>query len=207
LIPFPEHRSAAIINQSADQDTPDDPSPTPSHRRSSLTPTPNPSRQSPLKVRDIQYITGDATAPHGSGHRIIAHICNDVGAWGKGFVVAISKRWPEPEADYRRWYSERDKRDFALGAVRLVHVDVDISVANMVAQRDIRRTSGSPPIRYDALRDCLRTLAGIADSRHASVHMPRIGCGLAGGEWNEIEPIIRSELSARDIQVTVYDFP
>jgi hypothetical protein len=29
------------------------------------------------------------------------------------------------------------------------------------------------------------------------VAMPRIGCGLAGGTWEEIEPIIRDTLSAR----------
>lgn len=42
------------------------------------------------------YLTGDATAPGGTGTRIIAHVCNDIGHWGKGFVLAISKRWPEP---------------------------------------------------------------------------------------------------------------
>ena len=40
----------------------------------------------------IQFITGDATAPIGKGNRIIAHVCNDIGAWGAGFVLAISKR-------------------------------------------------------------------------------------------------------------------
>jgi hypothetical protein len=37
--------------------------------------------------------------------------------------------------------------------------------------------------------------------------MPRIGCGLAGGSWQEIELIIRDELTARAIAVTVYDLP
>jgi hypothetical protein len=37
--------------------------------------------------------------------------------------------------------------------------------------------------------------------------MPRIGCGLAGGDWREIEPILLDELSKDDIAVTVYDFP
>jgi hypothetical protein len=35
--------------------------------------------------------------------------------------------------------------------------------------------------------------------------MPRIGCGLAGGKWERIEPLIISGLSAHDIAVTVYD--
>jgi hypothetical protein len=36
--------------------------------------------------------------------------------------------------------------------------------------------------------------------------MPRIGCGLAGGKWEEIEPIIERTLIEADVKVTVYDF-
>jgi hypothetical protein len=39
----------------------------------------------------------------------------------------------------------------------------------------------------------------------ASVHMPRIGCGLAGGKWEEIEPIIERTLVAKGMTVVVYD--
>ncbi|MBK1881948.1 macro domain-containing protein [Luteolibacter pohnpeiensis] len=158
-------------------------------------------------MRDITYTTGDATAPVRDGHKIIAHICNDIGGWGKGFVVAISRRWPEPESDYRQWYAERDQNDFGLGAVRVVAVAGDLAVANMIGQRDIRRRSGTPPIRYDAVRSCMGALRESALSLAATIHMPRIGCGLAGGDWSEIEPIIHDELSMHDIPVTVYDFP
>lgn len=51
----------------------------------------------------ITYHIGDATAPDGRGPGVIAHVCNDSGGWGKGFVLAVSRRWPEPEAAYRRW--------------------------------------------------------------------------------------------------------
>ncbi|MQY33582.1 hypothetical protein SRB17_15430 [Streptomyces sp. RB17] len=39
----------------------------------------------------------------------------------------------------------------------------------------------------------------------ASVHMPRIGCGLAGGTWSRKEPFITERLVKRGIEVTVYD--
>ena len=53
---------------------------------------------------EIKYIKGDATRPIGDGSKLILHICNDVGAWGSGFVVALSKRWKEPEQKYRELY-------------------------------------------------------------------------------------------------------
>lgn len=46
---------------------------------------------------EILYIKGDATAPIGSGVKVITHICNDIGGWGKGFVLALSKKWKMPE--------------------------------------------------------------------------------------------------------------
>jgi hypothetical protein len=36
--------------------------------------------------------------------------------------------------------------------------------------------------------------------------MPRIGCGLAGGTWDKIEPLIEENLSMNQILVRVYDF-
>jgi hypothetical protein len=47
----------------------------------------------------------------------------------------------------------------------------------------------------------------MAHERAASVHMPRIGCGLAGGEWGRVESIVRDTLCAEGIEVTVYDLP
>ncbi|MFD8143980.1 macro domain-containing protein [Streptomyces sp. NPDC059708] len=153
----------------------------------------------------ITIISGDATSPQAKGPKIIAHVCNDLGGWGKGFVLAISRRWPEPERDYRAWHRARAGNDFGLGAVRLVRVRPDTWVANMIGQRGIRTGSSGVPIRYDALEQCLTALAGHALELGASVHMPRIGCGLAGGKWPRVEPLISGALSARGVAVTVYD--
>jgi O-acetyl-ADP-ribose deacetylase (regulator of RNase III) len=152
----------------------------------------------------IRYVVGDATRPNATGNKVIVHVCNDVGGWGKGFVMALSQRWPEPEAHYRAWYKSQD--DFKLGAVRFVQVDNDLWVANLVGQRGLRPTDGVPPIRYDAVREGLSKVAAFAKESGASVHMPRIGCGLAGGKWEEVEPVIVDTLSEQGIEVTVYDF-
>lgn len=155
---------------------------------------------------DIQYLKGDATCPQAKGVRIIAHICNDRGGWGKGFVIAISRRWPEPESAYRQWFKEKAKNDFDLGSVQFVSVEKYIWVANMVAQHGMRSGARTPPIRYEAVAKCLEEVCEKAKELGATVHMPRIGCGLAGGKWEKIEPLIVEALSQKDISVTVYDF-
>jgi O-acetyl-ADP-ribose deacetylase (regulator of RNase III) len=157
-----------------------------------------------MSMVSIDYARGDATSPPAPGPKIICHVCNDVGGWGSGFVVAVSKRWSEPEAEYRGWFARNDGT-FRLGAIQLVHVAPELWVANMIGQHGLKVSAEGPPIRYDALARCLAQLGAEATAKGASVHMPRIGCGLAGGEWAVVEGLIREHLTARGIAVTVYD--
>jgi O-acetyl-ADP-ribose deacetylase (regulator of RNase III) len=154
---------------------------------------------------EIKYVQGDATVPSVKGVKVIAHVCNDLGGWGKGFVLALSRRWPEPEKAYRAWHRDRAANDFGLGAVQLVQVERDVWVANMIGQHGIRTGSKGVPVRYEAIDTALGLLAERAAELGASVHMPRIGCGLAGGKWSRVEPLITERLVRRGITVTVYD--
>lgn len=154
--------------------------------------------------KKIVYINGDATSPLAKGVKIIAHICNDIGGWGKGFVLAISAKWKEPEKQYRLWYNS--KENFNLGEVQFVQVEQYIYVANMIGQKGIKTGSKGPPIRYEAVEKCLEKLSEKAVELNASIHMPRIGCGLAGGKWEKIESLINKNLIEKGIDVIVYDF-
>jgi len=157
-------------------------------------------------MKQITYIKGDATVPQAKGTKLIVHICNNIGGWGKGFVVAISKRWPEPEKAYREWHRNRAKNDFELGSIQVIQVSNDKYVGNMVAQQGIKTGSKGVPIRYEAVKECLEKIAIEAQRLDASIHMPRIGCGLAGGKWIAIEPLIEQTLLTKDLNVYVYDF-
>lgn len=159
-----------------------------------------------IKV-NIEYVVGDATRPRGEGTKLIVHVCNNSGKWGKGFVLAVSKRWPLPEAIYRQSFTAECKPE--LGEVQFVPVESDIVVANMIGQhgvRSLRNPDAPPPIRYAAVREGLEKVAEYALAHHASVHMPRIGCGLAGGRWEDIEQLVQDTLIAKEIPTSVYDY-
>ena len=156
-------------------------------------------------MTQINYIKGDATDPKDSKNKIIVHICNDIGGWGKGFVMALSKKWQEPEINYRKWHASNDK--FELGKVQFVQVEEDLWIANLIGQHKTRYSKdGNPPIRYEAVEEGLNAVATKAKELSANIHMPRIGCGLAGGKWEVVEHIISKTLSNNNIEVTVYDF-
>jgi len=150
----------------------------------------------------IEYLNGDATTPIGDGTKLLVHICNDVGKWGKGFVLAVSHRWPAPEKEYRAAFTRSPQP--VLGDVQFIDVGSGVYVANLIGQHGLTKgINGEPPIRYEAVRQGLEKVALFAKQHAATVHMPRIGCGLAGGSWFKIEPIIIQTLNG--FSVTVYD--
>lgn len=164
-------------------------------------------------MTEIKYVYGDATQPQGDGKKMIVHVNNDLkpGAWGSGFVIAVTNRFgKKPETAYRNW--SRDGKDkntgapYRLGSIQAIPVTDDIIVVNMLAQKGIQSRNGVPPVRYGAIRRCLRKVANIAKKHNASIHAPKFGSDRAGGKWETIEQIIKEELCSKDIPVTVYNF-
>lgn len=160
---------------------------------------------------DIRYVRGDALYPAGRGNKIIVHCCNDVGKWGRGFVVALSQRWQEPERAYLKWCHDQ-KADltsdsFGLGQNQYIKVEPDIWVCNLIGQHGTRSRSNPTPIDYNAIERGFCKLAAMSQLLKASIHMPRLGNGLAGGDWQRIETIINETLIAAKRIVRVYDLP
>jgi O-acetyl-ADP-ribose deacetylase (regulator of RNase III) len=154
----------------------------------------------------LRRLLGDATKPRGKGKRIVAQIVNDKAhTWGAGFALAVRKKWPHVQEDFKSW-ATGDKSHLALGSTRVSAVDADVSVMSMVAQHGYG-PSPRPRVRYGALMSCLDKLAELSVQIDASVHMPRIGCGEAGGDWHIVQELINESLCRRGVQVTVYELP
>ena len=119
--------------------------------------------------------------------------------------MAISKRWKLPEKQYKDWF--KTKENFNLGEVQFVQVEDELWVANLIGQHKIYTdNNGNQPIRYEAVLLGLEKVRQFALDKNATIHMPRIGCGLAGGTWDKIEPLIEESLTSKDIDTYVYDF-
>lgn len=141
----------------------------------------------------IKYLVGNAIKPI-IYPTIIAHVCNNINKWGKGFVVPLGQSYPKAKYEYHKWFSDLGYNDKPiLGNTQFVIIRDTIAIANMIAQEGIR-VNDNIPLRYDALRKCLKNVNDFAIRHKAVINMPRIGCGLAGGTWNEIEKIIMEEV-------------
>ena len=154
----------------------------------------------------LNYVVGDATAPQGDGRKMICHVCNDIGAWGAGFVVPLGARFPKAKEEYKKLKADPGKR-IPLGTVQFVDVTADIVIANMVAQRGIiGQAPGTRPLSYDALLECLEKAGEYAQKNDLSIHAPRFGAGLAGGDWDIIALLVEKTLVGKFGRVvTIYD--
>lgn len=163
----------------------------------------SPKGLSRVKGVQIDERHGDATRLHGRGEQIIVHLVNDRTAnWGGQFARALGQRYPESQEDFRSWVHE-DPGRLRLGATRIVRIGTGISVATVVAQKGYG-PSKKARIRYGALRDALAEITGAAEKTGASLHMPRIGAGQAGGRWPIVREMLEEVVVRAGVPVTVY---
>jgi len=165
-----------------------------------------PATDATMESTRIQYLRGDATEPRGDGSRIIVHVVNDKAMiWGRGFAAAVRTRWPHAQKDFKQWVLA-ERSEFHAGQIRIVKLEDSLELASLVAQHGYG-PSLFPRIQYSALEECLTAVASHAKEINASVHMPRIGCGEARGDWNIVSELIDETLSRNGVSVTVYDLP
>ena len=159
------------------------------------------------KINTINYKIGDAAQPQANTPFIIAHVVNNKArTWGgRGFAKYLKKKLPIVEKDFIKW-RQNNPGGFELGAIHKFSPDDKSQIISMVAQMGYGASIG-PRIRYGALKTCLRLVADEALKRSASVHMPRIGCGEAGGSWIIVSELIEDELCNKGLVVYVYDLP
>ncbi len=150
----------------------------------------------------IEYRKGDCLQDSDT-KRVIAHVVNNKGGFGKGFALAVANKYPEVKKQYLSWYKEslsEDNLNFYLGRNQFVTVSRELTICNMLAQNGYKSTDNPVSLDYKALEDCL-SFVNKHVRLHISIWMPKIGSGLAGGNWNKIEDIINLTLKDREVVI------
>lgn len=156
----------------------------------------------------LSYVRGDATEPRREGPTIIAHVVNNTARrWGgRGFAVTLARRYPTARDGYAEWAASA--AHLRLGQVHLAQVEAGLWIASLVAQAGYGPAlPNRPRLRVAALREALERLALLANERGASIAMPPIGTGQAGGSWPVVRDLVIDEIALRGIQITVHVLP
>lgn len=154
----------------------------------------------------VTELTGDAASPRDGGERILVHVVNNQArSWGGGgFAQAVRRKWPHVHDDFCAWAANRES--LTLGRIHEAEAEDGLSVVSMVCQHGYG-PSTRPRIRYQPLRACLHEVATIAARRRATLHMPKIGTGQAGGRWEIIRELLLEAVCAHDVRGFVYSPP
>lgn len=147
----------------------------------------------------INYVKGDLFE---SGRAdILAHGCNCRGGFGSGVAAAVAKKYPKA----RHYYLDKHDEDgWELGEVQFVRQWNDVIIANCATQ-DAYLPRGECHADYDAIRICMMKVKDYAKDKGLTVAIPKIGAGLAGGDWNVIETILNEVFNDYNVTVCYLD--
>ena len=131
---------------------------------------------------------------------VIVHGCNCFCTMGAGIAKAIKSEFPEAyEADCRTEKGSKDK----LGTYSQATIERDgneITVINAYTQHDFK--GHGMKADYDAIRSVFKKIKSHYSGRR--IGYPKIGAGLAGGDWDQISKIIDEELINEDHTLVEY---
>lgn len=149
----------------------------------------------------MKTISGDLIQLAKNGQfDLIAHGCNCFCTMGAGIAKAVKDVFPAAfQADEATQRGDRTK----LGTCSFAEIALETSsliVVNAYTQFDWR--GRGPKVDYAAVRSCMRWIKQHYPGK--KIGLPKIGTGLAGGDWPTVAAIIEEELTGED--VTLVEF-
>lgn len=129
-------------------------------------------------------------------HGIVCQQVNCMLAMGAGLAKQIRSKWPHVYTEYRSLVAM--KPTYRLGKCQIVCiVKKELYVANLFGQYNYA-PRGTQHTNYDALTQAIREL----NSWHKEFCHPefpiwipyKMGCGLAGGDWEIVKSILNQNL-------------
>lgn len=156
----------------------------------------------------IEYIKGDLLK---SDCDVIIHGCNCFRNMGAGIAKAVKEMYPEAfVADFETVYRDPIK----LGTFSYAKVknksfpDKDLFVINAYTQYGYGRIERKVYANYDAIKNVMIRINDFfvdTDEKTCKIGMPKIGAGLAKGDWNIISGIINGVFGTRKVYVYEWD--
>lgn len=138
---------------------------------------------------------------------VLIHGCNCFNVMGAGVASQVKKLYPGAyfQADLYTKSGDKSKLGtYSAWTGRHCFYEQLITIVNAYTQYETWGMNGDysvSPIDYDALERVMISIKN--DFKDQSIAMPKIGAGLAGGDWNKIMEILTRVFEGKE-DVTVY---
>lgn len=140
---------------------------------------------------------------------VIVHGCNCRSTMGAGIAVDMAKtfgcdKFPmELQGPSILKLGNIDFKSFPRGTYKYDYTElyvVNAYTQNMYGKNHMDGITA--PVDYEAITLCMRKMN--VEFRGKHIGLPLIGAGLAGGDWEKIKNIIKTELSNCHITIVIY---
>lgn len=143
----------------------------------------------------IKIVDGDIL---NATENIICHQVNCMGVMGGGVALQLAKAYPEMYRGYKEDCGLQGGR--LLGQVTLYRLAQFRYIANLFGQYSL---GSGVQTNYGALGNAMLIVKNFSKKAEYSVTAPYlIGCGLAGGDWNLVYPMLEKIFD--DYELTLY---
>lgn len=136
----------------------------------------------PPAVANVSYKKGNLLEDNA---QLLVNPVNCYGVMGAGLALAFKNRWPNY---YERYNDECCRGRFGIGMVLIHHMpdDPERFILSFPTKRHYRHTSRLEDI-VTGLNALTKLLTPLDPS---SIAFPRLGCGLGGLNWKDVEPLL-----------------
>lgn len=135
----------------------------------------------------------------------IAHGVNCQNKMGSGVAKVLFNKYPIVKSSYHSFFRETEPllingQEDLLGMVDGILVEGEKFVLNCFTQ-EFYGYDKKKYLSYEAIKRCFTEIDN--DDSIDEVAIPKIGCGLAGGDWEAVSIII--DLCTPNTKITVYE--
>ncbi|XZH79068.1 NADAR domain-containing protein (plasmid) [Clostridium perfringens] len=126
---------------------------------------------------------------------VILHQVNNCGKFGKGLALAIKKKYPKHFKDYLTAYNLAHTNHNSIKKTSLLGTTVKTELNNLIIYGLFSQDGYGTDRRYTSYKHLKECLNIINKQNHTTIYIPyKLGCGLAGGDWDVVKEIILQEL-------------
>jgi O-acetyl-ADP-ribose deacetylase (regulator of RNase III) len=119
---------------------------------------------------------------------VICNQTNCLGSMGAGIALAIKNKWPFVNSEYKAFCNQHPghRSILLLGQCQLIQITPVLTLANIFGQHEYGRFNGVNT-NYRAVTEAFQHLKA-SITPETQVYVPfNMGCGLAGGNWDEYQ--------------------
>lgn len=134
---------------------------------------------------------------------VLCHQVNLYGVMGGGIAAEVKEKFPNAYIRYKNFCSDYKFSETMLGVSLIVPTDENQSqyIANCFCQNDFSQDGCLT--NYEKMRECfIYVTKWMKQNKMKTVAFPyKIGCGIAGGDWNIVEKIIEDVFKNFDVEI------